>query len=614
MASNRASDRGRPVTGHLSPFLKRLVPAFLLVVALLLLTNAQSILEHCFLDPDDALRLQQVRDWLAGQGWYDVTQHRLDPFHGGVVMHWSRLVDLPLAGVMLALRPLLGVAGAELAARVVVPMITLGVIMALMARLAWRMLGARATTMTCLMLMMTAPFVTQVLPMRIDHHGWQVACAVLALSGLLARRVALGASVAGLAMAASLDISVEGLPLAAVLAAVASLRWLRDEEGRLSLAYYMASLAGGSLVLFGLFRGFGDLADHCDQMSPVQLAVLGAAALGTVLTAAPARRWPWWARLAVMAVLGAVAGGLYLGMAPQCRAGAFNMLTPLVRHIWYDQVPEGLPIWRQSPLWALQIVLPPLFALMALLRLMMSARGAARLFWRDYALVLGGAFLVALMVARAAAVADALTALPLAWLVLLLLERARQSTPLPRLGWFMVLVLMVEPSAPFTLYDHLVPHGMAKGSGHGEEPVPGVDMAGGMGDDAERVWTCHLDQSARVLGRQPQGLILSGLDIAPELLLATHHTALASGHHRGARAMDATLRAFTLAPDQSHAVVRAEKVTYIALCPRTAESVSYRRIAPQGLAAQLLAGHVPAWLQPVPGQTDPRLRAWRVVG
>lgn len=598
-------DEGLPLAGHWPAFLKRLISGLLLVVVLLLLANARSILEHCFLDPDDALRLQEVRDWLAGQGWFDVTQYRLDPYHGGVVMHWSRLVDLPLAGVMLALRPWLGVAGAELAARVIVPMITLGVIMALMARLAWLRLGPRATTLTCLMLMMTAPFVTQVLPMRIDHHGWQVACAVLALSGLLARRVALGGWLAGLAMATSLNISIEGLPLAALFAAVGALRWLRDEQGRLWLAHYMLALTGGSLALFGLLRGFGDLAEHCDQMSPVQLAVLGVAALGSVPVVLLGRRWPLWVRLAVMAMLGALAGGLYWGMAPQCHAGAFNMLTPLVRRIWYDQVPEGLPIWRQSSLWALQIIVPPLCALWALLGLMMSTRGAARLFWRDYALVLVGAFAVALMVARAAAVSDAFAVLPLSWLALRMLEHARQSALAPRLGWLAALVLMIEPTAPFALYDHLMPQG-----GH----KPASSNTGASMPEAQRVWTCHLEQSARVLGRQPAGLVLSGLDIAPELLLDTHHTVLASGHHRGARAMDATLRAFTLPLDQAHDVVRAEKVTYVALCPQTAEGISYARIAPQGLAAHLLAGHAPDWLQPLPGQTDPRLRVWRVVG
>ena len=48
------------------------------------------------LSTDDAMRLVEVRDLLAGQGWFDLTQYRLSP-PGGVAMHWSRLVDVPLA-------------------------------------------------------------------------------------------------------------------------------------------------------------------------------------------------------------------------------------------------------------------------------------------------------------------------------------------------------------------------------------------------------------------------------------------------------------------------------------------------------------------------------------
>src|ERR1700752_4875323 len=48
------------------------------------------------LSTDDAMRLVDVRDFLAGQSWFDLTQHRLSPPEG-VAMHWSRLIDLPLA-------------------------------------------------------------------------------------------------------------------------------------------------------------------------------------------------------------------------------------------------------------------------------------------------------------------------------------------------------------------------------------------------------------------------------------------------------------------------------------------------------------------------------------
>ena len=58
------------------------------------------------------MRMMQVRGLLHGQGWFDLRQYRLNPPFGANI-HWSRLVDLPIAGLILALRPLLGGAGAE---------------------------------------------------------------------------------------------------------------------------------------------------------------------------------------------------------------------------------------------------------------------------------------------------------------------------------------------------------------------------------------------------------------------------------------------------------------------------------------------------------------------
>ena len=64
-------------------------------------------------DTDDAMRMAQVRDLLAGQGWWDLTQYRVNPAGGGVLMHWSRIVDAPLAFGILLLKPLLGQTLAE---------------------------------------------------------------------------------------------------------------------------------------------------------------------------------------------------------------------------------------------------------------------------------------------------------------------------------------------------------------------------------------------------------------------------------------------------------------------------------------------------------------------
>ena len=63
-------------------------------------------------DTDDNLRMSQVRALLAGQDWFDLRQYRLNPPIGANI-HWSRLVDLPIAGIRLALAPFIGGPAAE---------------------------------------------------------------------------------------------------------------------------------------------------------------------------------------------------------------------------------------------------------------------------------------------------------------------------------------------------------------------------------------------------------------------------------------------------------------------------------------------------------------------
>src|SRR5688500_20149701 len=58
-------------------------------------------------DTDDNMRMMQVRGLLAGQGWYDLRQHTLNPPWGADI-HWSRLVALPIPAIWLQLAALGG--------------------------------------------------------------------------------------------------------------------------------------------------------------------------------------------------------------------------------------------------------------------------------------------------------------------------------------------------------------------------------------------------------------------------------------------------------------------------------------------------------------------------
>src|SRR5690606_10851247 len=59
-------------------------------------------------DNDSLLRLVEVRDLIAGQGWFDLHQYRMGAAGGGLLMHWSRLVDAPIAAIVLVVTSVTG--------------------------------------------------------------------------------------------------------------------------------------------------------------------------------------------------------------------------------------------------------------------------------------------------------------------------------------------------------------------------------------------------------------------------------------------------------------------------------------------------------------------------
>lgn len=593
----------------LSGTMPRIALAWLAAATLMLVIGARAILHQQFFDPDDTLRLVQVRDLLAGQSWFDLHQYRIDPADGGILMHWSRLVDLPIAAVIIVLRPLLGEANAEAAALVLVPLVTLFVLLALIGRLAEHLLGRRSGVVACLIAAAAVPIVVQVLPRRIDHHAWQIVAAVAALNGLMARNSRAGGWVAGLALACGIAISVEGLPLALSFAAIGAWRWWRG-DGSDGLTRTLAGLAIGSLALFAATRGAADLAEHCDAVAPVHLALFAFAALAVGVLAAlrPSRL----ALLAGLALIGAGGLAIVLSMAPQCTRGGFVALDPVVKHYWLDNVSEGQPIWRQGLGGALAIALPGLAGLVSAFALAARHAGAERRWWWDYAAALAATLLVAGGLARAAGTSCAFAAVPLAWAGGRGLAAARTARPGAKLALLAAMLAVVAPGFPAGLASGAL---ALAGRPSPATAAPGRSNPAGQSDAGLLVADCAVAGAAPQLAALGHAQLLAPIDLGPALLLAAPNvTVLATGHHRGGPALRAALDAFTQAPDAARTIIRAKRITYVALCPGLNETALWAQIGPHGLIATMLAGHPPAWLAPLPPAPGSRLRLWRVVG
>lgn len=579
-------------------FLARVGTAWAIVCALLIAINWNAIASQRFPDPDDILRLVQVRDLIAGQGWFDLTQYRVDAADGGVAMHWSRIVDLPLAAVIVVLTPVLGQAGAETAALVIVPLLTLGIAMLLAARIAWRLMGDEEATLTSLVLAISVPVLFQLGPMRIDHHGWQIVCALAAINGLMTRSPKIGGMVIGASLAAWLSISIEGLPLAAVIFAVLALRWLRVREERALLVTAIQSLALVSAALYLLTRGFSDIQTYCDAISPLHLVMFGWGAIAlTVL--ARFEPMPRGIVLGGFALTGGGAIAMLAFAAPQCATGGgFAELDPLVAGYWHANVLEGQPIWRQSLLTALQYAVTPLIGLFAAANLASRSRDWLRRFWADYAMILAGALLVAIFVSRAGAVACVLAAPPLAWQLREWLRAIRKiDRPAPRLAALVGVVFALLPALPAMLLTSAMPARASLG-GAADAPVKAID--------------CRVQDAAATLASLPHGEFYAPLDIAPELLLVSDHTVLATGHHRGYEAMKLLIETALAPQAEAEARLRERGTQYVALCPTLGEARMYARLQPEGFVADLAKGDVPDWLEPVELE-QAGLKLWKVV-
>ncbi|MFD1283041.1 hypothetical protein ACFQ5C_25570, partial [Methylobacterium goesingense] len=221
-------------------------------------------------DTDDAMRLVQVRDLLAGQGWFDMVQHRLMPTDGAS-MHWSRLVDAPLAGLIGLATPWLGRPMAEGLVVALWPPALFGLCLALVYRAVRPRYGFRAALLALFTATQTANFGGLFAFGRIDHHNVQ-ALLVLTLALCLAapvptfHRAALG----GIAAATSLAVGLEALPFIAIAGVFLMGDWvLRGRTALPALWGFALALAGTGLALFAvqtdpaLWR-----VTRCDALSP----------------------------------------------------------------------------------------------------------------------------------------------------------------------------------------------------------------------------------------------------------------------------------------------------------------------------------------------------------
>lgn len=590
-----------PTTGNANPKIMALALCAAVAFALAVPAIRSSVFDA--MSTDDAMRLVEVRDLIAGQGWFDLIQHRLDP--PGLAMHWSRIVDAPLAGFILLLRPLLGSHGAEVATLMLWPTTLLGAALFLAAAIGRRMVdGIHQHTVQIAAIVLAALAAPALIHFRtgaIDHHNAQMVLLLsflFLLSGI--ERSCVDAGLAGLSATLSLAIGLEMLPtIATACVATFGLLIWRGKEVSLQLGVFGATLTGSSALLAVLLlppHGFG--APVCDAFgAPFLLLIAGGGA--SLVIVAGVDRWhsSLPVRMAAAAISGAILLVAFFRLFPGCIASPYAAVDPLVTSVWLDHVAEtmSLPTMLQlEPQKILGFYGFPVLTLVLAAMAMMRTAPRFQFCWIVAIATLAALVGTSFWEMRGAAAAT-IVAAPILSASLASLWSVRES------GRKLLIAALILSPASF--------------AAGGLVARPLIDRV------VQPKWTmavqdatssCRAISSLVPLAQLARGRVMAPIDLGPGILAATDHSVFAAPYHRNNDGNRAMLNVMMADPEAARQMLANRRVDYIVICAGSLEQADFVRLAPDGLAARLGRGELPEFLQPVELHPVSQLAAWRV--
>ncbi|MEA1072532.1 AcrB/AcrD/AcrF family protein [Sphingomonas sp. LY160] len=578
-----------------------IVCMWLLYAAYILYSRTNQI--HFFMlgDTDDNLRMAQVRALLGGQGWFDLTQHRFDPVHGGANIHWSRIVDLPIAAIILLLKPIVGGADAERIAAAVAPLLPLLPTMFALALTMRRLVGPKAWPLPLIALLCAFSTINMFSPLRIDHHGWQLAMLAIAVAGMADPQRARGGATMGVATGVSLAIGLEMMIYLALLGGAAVLIWVADAGQKRRLAAYAGALVASTGLGFLLFASNANRLPVCDALSPVWLAD---AAVGGAMILALSRFKVerWTVRLGLAVLAGAIVAAFHVIAWPNCLE-RLEGVSAEATALWLDNVREARPFYRHGWRQGATMLALPVIALfgwgLLLWRAWRMGEEGRDLLLRTVAVMLPAlaAFGLLFWQTRAAPSAQ-LLALPAAAALAVLLAKPWLDSPKLWKHALAILVVLGSLGAIVPLVLQFVP---PEKKGKYSVAVATANRR------------CPSLAALAPVQKQPKGIVFTFIDLGPRLIVATHHDTIGGPYHRNDQAIADVMKAFRGTEANARATIMAYGSDYLLVCPNMSTATIFTGETPKGFYAQLIKGRVPSWLEPIDLGRDSPLKMWRVV-
>lgn len=554
-------------------------------------------------DNDSTLRLVQVRDLIGGQSWFDLHQYRMGT-GGGLLMHWSRLVDAPIAAILLVVSAITGSqALGETAALIIWPLALYATALYLLLRIG-RLTAGEEAQFPLLVIGGTTLYYTGIFALgAIDHHNVQLVLMLAMLLFLLrADKDAVAGWLAGTAAVLMLAVGMETAPYVAVGGLfVAGWFLVGGAAARCAAAGFGAAFASTSAAVFLATVPASQWgAGHCDAYSVAQFAIGAVAGVGLAIVATlPAANATIGRRGLALLLLGAVVTALAGIYFPQCLNDPYADLGPILQSYWLDVVGEAQPltgILAKEPEAAAGHYATVLIALFVM-AMRMRKTGLRR---EDALIVtmLAAALLVSIWQVRGSRFSLPLACVPLAYWISGWRVQA-QASPGAVNSFRLAGAWLVSFNATWIL--------AALGLWFAFSPAAEDEAAGSAKQK------CYASVDYAELSALPAESVLTISNLGAPVLAYTGHRVLAGPYHRNLAGNLATLEAFMGSSDKAQEIARKNGVGLVAFCAGNGETTFLANRAPNGLMSDLLAGDIPAWMELIPESKGRPLELYRVL-
>jgi len=582
------------------PALVALAYAVVIIVAQLVIHRNPA--DYVGPDNDDAMRLVEVRDFLAGQGWFDMMQYRLG-LEGGTLMHWSRFTYLPVGSLILFFRMFLSPEGAEAAALPVWPLMRILPPIFFMGLAGRRIAGVESMHFS---MILTAFFVLlspRFVPGSIDHDNVQLGLVALTVAMLVDRDYRPRSfAIAAVALAIQLGIGAETTPFVAVACMSVACLWAWKGEifAPAAKAFALTLTIAVSAAFFSLVPPRFYSMVTCDNLSLGFYGITSAGCVGLLLSSIFASRLsrPW--RIAVLAANGAFVFATTVALAPQCLRNPLADLDPMLVDLWLSRVTEAQSIFSIARTQPDTLGVFYATGLVAMIfcgyRILRGDRGD--LFAVLMAMVAIN-WVITLVQIRGAEFAN-LLAIPSLALVIAGLRRTYMAdTKNLRSALLYVVTILISTPLVWAVGGAVVSKGL-NNSFTVATPVKAEESA-----------DCASKTALAPIASLEPGVVASASNMGSPLLRFTPHRVLSGPYHRDQAGMLAELHIALAEPQQAETLLREAKVTLLAFCKGDPQVELLAGRSPKGLYAQLGAGHVPAYLEPIPAPAGSAVRFFR---